>query len=371
VIRDDGCVVYLNGVEVARSNMPGGAIAYDTLASSAVGGADESAWQGFTMSPALLVGGVNVVAVEVHQSQRTSSDLSFDLRLEGIVPPPPLPAVSLVSPADGATVNDTTVSFDCAASDPLGLLDATLYTGGAPRIVTFSGPGQSEDAEISAATPGSNLGGALLVRVDGQSPHAHTLLRFPGLIGSGPGQVPPGARVIAAELLVSCSNPGDLLRVYRLTEDWVEGQATWNERSAGVPWTDVGADGPQSHGGVFVVGDCKATGQRSIDLVPLVQEWSDGAANHGVVLTDTGPDGVQIDSSESASPPVLRVTYSGSDFLPVETRPLSGTSENVTFTTVLADQQSYVWNVLVTNTSGQQSWAPADFLINVDTQSTP
>src|SRR5205814_1534056 len=34
--RDDGAVVYLNGVEIFRSNMPTGAITYVTLASSAV-----------------------------------------------------------------------------------------------------------------------------------------------------------------------------------------------------------------------------------------------------------------------------------------------------------------------------------------------
>ena len=43
-IRDDGCVIYVNGIEVARSNMPSGAVTYTTRASVAIGGADESAW---------------------------------------------------------------------------------------------------------------------------------------------------------------------------------------------------------------------------------------------------------------------------------------------------------------------------------------
>ena len=42
LLRDDGAVVYLNGAEVFRSNMPAGTIAYRTLASTAIGGADES-----------------------------------------------------------------------------------------------------------------------------------------------------------------------------------------------------------------------------------------------------------------------------------------------------------------------------------------
>jgi hypothetical protein len=81
VIRDDGVVVYLNGTEVFRSNMPTGGVTSSTLASSAIGGADESAWQQTTVSPALLVAGTNVLAVEVHQSGGTSSDLSFALEL--------------------------------------------------------------------------------------------------------------------------------------------------------------------------------------------------------------------------------------------------------------------------------------------------
>ena len=45
LIRDDGAVVYLNGIELFRSNMPtNGPIDFNTLASSAVAGADESSF---------------------------------------------------------------------------------------------------------------------------------------------------------------------------------------------------------------------------------------------------------------------------------------------------------------------------------------
>src|SRR6185369_4723161 len=36
LLRDDGAVVYVNGTEVYRSNMPGGTISYTTLAASTV-----------------------------------------------------------------------------------------------------------------------------------------------------------------------------------------------------------------------------------------------------------------------------------------------------------------------------------------------
>lgn len=82
VLRDDGAVVYLNGAEVFRSNMPGGTILNSTLALSAISGAEETTWfTNTTASPSLLVQGTNVIAVEVHQGSASSSDLGFNGQL--------------------------------------------------------------------------------------------------------------------------------------------------------------------------------------------------------------------------------------------------------------------------------------------------
>jgi hypothetical protein len=83
LLRDDGAIVYVNGTEVARSNMPAGTISYSTLASSNVSGAAENAYTNFTAPAGLLVAGTNVIAVEVHQDAASSSDISMDLRLTG------------------------------------------------------------------------------------------------------------------------------------------------------------------------------------------------------------------------------------------------------------------------------------------------
>lgn len=81
ILRDDGAVVYLNGTEVVRTNMPAGTITSTTLASSALGAPQESTFYPFSISPSLLVEGNNVLAVEVHQAGVTSSDVSFNLEL--------------------------------------------------------------------------------------------------------------------------------------------------------------------------------------------------------------------------------------------------------------------------------------------------
>src|SRR4029079_4171965 len=90
VLRDDGAIVYLNNVEVFRSNMPAGTVNYLTYASSVVGGADETTtFYGTTLSPSLVTNGLNILAVEIHQANPTTTDLSFDLELDGLGNTPP------------------------------------------------------------------------------------------------------------------------------------------------------------------------------------------------------------------------------------------------------------------------------------------
>jgi hypothetical protein len=74
---DDGIVVYLNGLEVYRGNMPTGSIDNSTLAVSA---AAEGALISFTISKGILKPGSNTWAVEVHQNAVNSSDLSFEFQ---------------------------------------------------------------------------------------------------------------------------------------------------------------------------------------------------------------------------------------------------------------------------------------------------
>ncbi|MCK4999470.1 MAG: lamin tail domain-containing protein, partial [Anaerohalosphaera sp.] len=86
LLRDDGAAVYLNGTEVARDNMPTGSIDYQTFASNVVGGGDESVFYDLgSVETNLLVDGMNVLAVEIHQNNANSSDISFDLELTATI----------------------------------------------------------------------------------------------------------------------------------------------------------------------------------------------------------------------------------------------------------------------------------------------
>jgi hypothetical protein len=94
LICDDGAVVYLNGVEMQRENMPVGVISYPTSASIGIG-VNENAWHTYTLSSgqltaASLSAGNNVIAVEIHQFVETSgfvtsTDVSFNLTLAATI----------------------------------------------------------------------------------------------------------------------------------------------------------------------------------------------------------------------------------------------------------------------------------------------
>jgi len=81
LLQDDGAIVYINGNEVVRSNMPGGVISYNTLTPDYVSGENEKIFHNYSINPDYLLEGNNVIAVEVHQATLSSSDLSFDFRL--------------------------------------------------------------------------------------------------------------------------------------------------------------------------------------------------------------------------------------------------------------------------------------------------
>ncbi|NWK55491.1 lamin tail domain-containing protein [Verrucomicrobiaceae bacterium N1E253] len=84
--RDDGAIVYLNGREIVRSNMPAGVVTFSSVATQGVGGSDESALFDFSyeLKPGELLREGNVLAIEVHQSGGGSSDLGVDVEVVGV-----------------------------------------------------------------------------------------------------------------------------------------------------------------------------------------------------------------------------------------------------------------------------------------------
>ncbi|MGD9961458.1 hypothetical protein [Nocardioides sp.] len=84
---DDGAVIYVNGVEVARDNMPEGAVGNATRATTYRSAGAEELLRRFSIDPSVLQLGTNTIAVEVHQATGGRSDLTFDARLSGTLTP--------------------------------------------------------------------------------------------------------------------------------------------------------------------------------------------------------------------------------------------------------------------------------------------
>jgi hypothetical protein len=77
---DDGIVVYVNGVEVGRSNMPTGTVTPNTFAGPRRNTADAVANPVVINVPQnRLVTGTNVISVETHLNSRSTPNVSFDL----------------------------------------------------------------------------------------------------------------------------------------------------------------------------------------------------------------------------------------------------------------------------------------------------
>ena len=86
--RDDGAVVYVNRIERFRTNMPTSAITNKVKAASDAAD-DGNTPQTVTIAKSAFVEGNNIIAVEIHQSSSSSSDISFDLELKGNTVAPP------------------------------------------------------------------------------------------------------------------------------------------------------------------------------------------------------------------------------------------------------------------------------------------
>jgi|GEM_PF-3207250 len=84
--RDDGAVVYFNGTELYRSNMADGDVYYDTPAASRQDGEAEKLFYDSVYSLSVLQSGTNLVAVEIHQYNQASSDVSFNMEIVAFGP---------------------------------------------------------------------------------------------------------------------------------------------------------------------------------------------------------------------------------------------------------------------------------------------
>lgn len=149
---DDGAMVFVNGVEVVRANMPSGRITANSVASSYVSGGSESRWIDYAIPASMLRAGDNSIAVEVHQADINNGDAIFDLALVGRgsieAVAPTTPTVSLLD-----TGISTAALAWTASSDLNTVIGYLVRRDGVPIAFTtglaFSDSGLSPDTSYS------------------------------------------------------------------------------------------------------------------------------------------------------------------------------------------------------------------------------
>ena len=129
LVRDDGAIVYLNGVEIFRSNMPEGDVSFSDLAPRAVDDVDETNFFLHSFLDNHLSDGPNVLAVEVHQVNVTSSDLGFNLELLANFEPVP-PTIAIAAPTEGEPI---------VTGNILIAVDAQYQSGSITSVEVFEG----------------------------------------------------------------------------------------------------------------------------------------------------------------------------------------------------------------------------------------
>jgi hypothetical protein len=192
-----------------------------------------------------------------------------------------------------------------AASLSLALAAAAGRQSDAPpdgkRALSFqegvNGYAGTADLEIWAVAPNTCLEGNPNASSDADNDggESQVLLRFEGIVGDGPRQLPPRATVHAARLVVSAFDPGDTVYLHRMLVPWKR-TATWNSLVAGVTADGLEASAQKDS---FTFGKISASSSDIVfEVTDTVQAWVNGKANHGWVFINTGPNGWDFYTSE-------------------------------------------------------------------------
>ena len=195
-----------------------------------------------------------------------------------------------------------------ATADTITFQEGGLLPGGG----TYTG---TQDTEIAGAASGSSFGSLDTIRSDQLDPtsggaEVQALLRFDGLFGALPDQIPLGSTINSAVITFFATNasssPTGNIAIYQMTSNWNE-NSTWDSLTNGV---QIGSETVASADDVNSVVFANTT--MTLDVLASLQAWLGGDTNFGWVITNDSTDGVQFSSSEAATGanrPMLTVNF--------------------------------------------------------------
>jgi len=175
------------------------------------------------------------------------------------------------------------ISFSDGNDDYEQTVDTFLREG------TFAWDDNSFEGTIDVATNSTRLG----------------LIKFENIIGNDPTQIPPGASIVSATLIVKASRGGGEMIAYRVLQPW-DSDSTWNSSFGGdgIAFDDFEASSIQDD-------STPVGGRMEFDVTGTVIDSVNGGSNYGWVLVKEG-NVATLHSSESSTldfRPTLEIRY--------------------------------------------------------------
>ncbi|QGS69395.1 hypothetical protein CV093_17135 [Oceanobacillus sp. 143] len=176
---DDSAILYLNGQEIARFNLPADQeIPFDAYVEDyGLNDASESSNKTFQLTEeqmGYIVEGTNVLAVEVHQDRPSSSDVFFDMELQSIYVDPSIYQASDISFAPGADETKYNFSWYSPKTDVPGVIEYAKVTDGNNSEFPTENV-QSVTAKLAEASSGYQANEATITGIEGSSEYVYRL----------------------------------------------------------------------------------------------------------------------------------------------------------------------------------------------------
>ena len=170
------------------------------------------------------------------------------------------------------------------------------------------------------------------------------LMRFDNIIGTGAGQIPPGAQIHAAILdlaSIRSNAQGAGGQIYSLLQPWDDTSTTWNTWANGISPNGVEAAAtPTATAGFAALAPLVQGGFHFFEVTPDVAAWVSGArTNYGWAILPWagGGDGWGIGLAESGVPnerPQLRVYFTPNSDTVIRSLTRTPTTVTIQFTGV-------------------------------------
>lgn len=165
-----------------------------------------------------------------------------------------------------------------------------------------------EDTVLYSREPNVNFGTEGSISPDQQDSNGvrQGLVKFDGIFGNLPGQVPLGSTINSATLtfnVVNDSNSAMQMSTYRMLTDWDESTATWNTFGAiGGVQASEGEASDLPPDGILFDPDTSANSATAgiFDVTRSLEFWASGFANNGWMIESAATNGWDFRTKESA-----------------------------------------------------------------------